>query len=223
MNKKKYIAFPILLSLLSINSVYAACTEELENEYIKIKNQYKITPIFNSIEKNYTVRIEQPNTNKFRYTTAITSQYKCEKISDTVTECYGLKPGTSFYAYVLGNTKECDIKLKEEEIYLDKLNKFYGDPLCSGVEEFVLCQEIYDREISRETFEYRINKYKESKELKHQEELKKQEEENKKENKISTYIKENTTQVIIIAVFIILVIITIMVGYKSMKKSRRLE
>ena len=152
MNKKKYIAFPILLSLLCINSVYAACTEELENEYIKIKNQYKITPTCNSIEKNYTVRIEQPNTNKFRYATAITSQYKCEKISDTVTECYGLKPGTSFNAYILGDTKECDIMFKEEEIYLDKLNKFYGDPLCEGIEDFIYDKEwFYDSNVHLNT------------------------------------------------------------------------
>lgn len=223
MNKKKYIAFPIMLSLLCMNNVYAGCTEEIKNEYQNIKKQYKITTTFDSIDKTYTARIERANTDKFRYTTAIMSQYKCENISDTVTECYGLKPGTSFYAYVLGNTKDCDIMFKEEEIYLDKLNKFYGDPLCSGIEEFVLCQEVYDREITRETFEYRINKYKESKEQKYQEELKKQEEENKVTNKISTYIKENTTQVIIIIIFIILLITTIIVGYKSMKKSRRLE
>ena len=212
-----------MLSLLCINNVYAACTEELKDEYQNIKKQYKITTTFNSIDKTYTARIEQPETNKFRYATAITSQYKCEKISNTVTECYGLKPGTSFYAYILGNTKDCDIKLKEEEIYLDRINKFYGDPLCLGVEEFVLCQEIYDREITRETFENRINKYKESKKQKEHEKLKKQEEENKLTNKISTYIKENITQVAIIAIFIIIVIISSIVGYKTMKKSRRLE
>ena len=169
MNKKKYIAFPILLSLLCINNVYAACTEELEKEYIKIKNQYKITTTFNSIEKNYTVRIEQPNTNKFRYMTTIIAQHECEKISDTITVCYNLEPGKTFYAYVLGNTKDCDIMLKEEEIYLKKNNKYYGDPLCEGLEEFALCQEIYDRDIDRETFEYRINKYKESIETKKEE------------------------------------------------------
>ncbi len=223
MNKKKYIAFPILLSLLCINNVYADCTEEARNEFNSIKNQYKITPIFNSIEKNYTIRIETANTDKFRYVTSLKKTYECKKISETLTECYGYEPGVSFYAYVIPNVNDCHVTLKEEKIYLDKLNKYYGDPLCSGIEEFVLCQEIYDRDIDRETFEYRINKYKESKKQKEQEDLKKIQEENKTTSNISTYIKENTFQVIIIAVFIALLITTILVSYKSMKKSRRLE
>ena len=223
MNKRKYIAFPLLLSLLCINNVYADCTQQARDEFNSIKEQYKITNTFNSDSKKYTVRIEKPNNDKFRYTTAITAQYKCEKISDTVTECYDLEPGKTFYAYIMGNTKDCNIMLREDEIYLKKNNKYYGDPMCSGIEEFVLCQEIYDRDIDRETFEYRINKYKESIETKKEEEIKKQEEENKPENKISTYIKENIVQIIIIIVFIVLLTITLIIGIKSEKKSRRLE
>lgn len=222
MNKKKYIAFPLLLSLLCINTVYADCTQQARDEYNSIKDQYKITNTFNSDSKKYTIRIEKPNNDKFRYTTAITSQYKCEKISDTITECYDLEPGKTFYAYIMGKSNDCNIMLREDEIYLKKNNKYYGDPMCSGIEEFVLCQEIYDRDIDRETFEYRINKYKESKEIK-QEEEKKQQDEEKIDNKISTYIEENKTQQIIIIIFIILLIISIITGIKSEKKSRRLE
>lgn len=220
MNRKKYIALTLMLSLLGINNVYADCTQQARDEFESIEEQYKITNTFNSDTKKYTIKINRANTNKYVYTTAITAQYKCKNISETETECYDVEPGKTFYAYILGKTKECNIMLREDEIYLKKNNKYYGDPLCTGIEEFVLCQEIYDRDIDRETFEYRINSYKESK---HKEEIKKQEEQNKTENKISKYIKENKIQIIIISVFIILLTISIVIGIKSTRKSRRLE
>ena len=111
MNKRKYIAFPLLLSLLCINNVYADCTQQARDEFNSIKEQYKITNTFNSDSKKYTVRIEKPNNDKFVYTTAITAQYKCEKISDTVKECYDIEPGKTFYAYIMGNSKDCNIML----------------------------------------------------------------------------------------------------------------
>lgn len=225
--KKKYILLAFILSLLWIDNVYADCSKETKKEYDEIQHQYKITTKFDSNSKTYTARIEKANTNKFVYTTAITYYYDCEQISDTVTECYGLEPGKSFYAYIMGKTSDCDIMLREDEIKLERYNEFYGDPLCTGIEEFVLCQEIYDREIDRETFEQRVNQYKESKQnVEKKEEEKKQKEEKEKNNiinKIGTYIKENKIQVVIIIVFIILATISIIIEVKTSKKSRRLE
>lgn len=223
MKKKKYILLTLILSLLSIDNVYAKCTDETKNEYEKIRNQYKTTTTFDSNSKTYTVRMENANTDKFRYSSAITAQYNCKTISDTITECYGLEPGKSFYVYTLSTTKDCDIILKEEEIYLKKLNKYYGDPLCAGIEEFVLCQEIYDRDIDRETFEYRIAKYKESEQAEKDKKDEEQAKENEPINKITSYIKNNPIQIIIIAIFTVLLIITIIIEIKSSKKSRRLE
>lgn len=227
MKKKKYILLTLILSLLSIDSVYAGCSEESKKEYEQIRHQYKVTTTFDSNSKKYTVRIEKANTDKFAYTTSITAEYDCKIMSDTVTECYGIEPGKSFYVYTMGKTNDCDIMLNEEEITLKKYNQYYGDPLCTGIEEFVLCQELYDREIDRETFESRINKYKKSMENKKQqeekeEELKKQQEE-KILNKVVSYVRTNQIQVIIIIIFIILATITAIIEIKSSKKSRRLE
>ena len=220
MKKTKYLALTLILSLLCMNKTYAVCTEEAREEFEKIENQYKITTTFNSDDKTYNIKIEQADVSKFKYRFAIDYQYHCKKISNTVTECYGLKNGTTFYANIVGNTKICNEILKEEEIRLKKYNDFYGDPLCEGIEEFVLCQEIYDREIDRETFEKRINSYKASKEKIDKE---KHEDNNKKNNEITTYIEENLIQTIIISCFIILIIISAIVGYKMIRKSRRLE
>lgn len=224
MNIKKNLTLTLVLSLLSINNVYAVCTEESKEEFNKIKNQYKITTTFNSETKTYNMKIEEADTDKYDYVFTIRQQYECKKISNTITECTGLKPGTSFYANVIGKTNQCNDVLKEELIKLKRYNEFYGDPLCEGIEEFVLCQELYDREIDRETFESRINAYKKNK----QEKVTDEKIEEKKENKsilrdIISYVQENKIQTLIIIVFIVLVIVSMIIMINSSKKSRRLE
>jgi len=221
MNRKKYIALTLMLSLLGINNVYAACSNQGLEEFSKIADKYKITTTFNEKNKTYTMRIEEGEPKKYSYVFTIDYQYDCKEISKTVTECTGLKNGSSFYATIMGNTKECSGFIKEEQIKLTRYNEFYGDPLCSGIEEFVLCQKFYDREIDRETFEKRIALYKKNKQ---KEETKEQEKtENNLSNKIKNYLKDNLIEVIIVMVFIILVIISSIVGYKFIRKSRRLE
>lgn len=224
MKKKRYIALTLILSLLCIDKTYAACTEQAKAEFEKIKDQYKITTTYNSENKTYTMRIEEGAPDKYSYVFTIDYQYSCKEISNTVTECTGLKNGTSFYATIIGKTNQCSGFVKEELIELERYNQFYGDPLCEGIEEFVLCQEMYDKEIDRETFESRVEIYKESKEEKVEEEKKQQELEKKDIiGKISSYIKENLIQVIIIVVFIVLIIVSSIVAIKSLRKSRRLE
>lgn len=225
MIKKKHIALILILSLFSvdINNVYADCSKELKKEYSQTRNQYKTTTKFDSNKKTYIAIIENVISDNFSYASAIISKYECKKISDTVTECYGIKPGTTLYANVIGKTNECNGIIRQDTIKLDNLNKYYGDSLCEGIEEFVLCQETYGREIDRETFEYRVNAYKENKQQKIEEEKKKNEEENNIINKITTYIKENIIQTIIIVVFVILATISTIIMINTSKKSRRLE
>ena len=224
MIKKKYIALILILSLFSvdIDNVYAGCSKELEKEYSQIRRQYKTTTKFDSNTKTYTAIIENAISDNFAYASAIISTYECEKKSDTITECYGIKPGTTLYASVVGKTEDCKSELRQDEIKLDDLNKYYGDELCKGIEEFVLCQETYGREIDRETFENRINKYKESKQQKIEEQQKNEKNESSL-NKITNYIKENLIQTVIVIVFIILLTISTIIMLNTSKKSRRLE
>lgn len=229
MIKKRYIALTLMLYLLSINKAYAStCTESARQEFNQIQNQYKITTTYNDENKTYNMKIETANTNKFGYVFTIEQEYSCNKVSDTVTECTGLKPGISFYARVIGMTNECNDLLKEEEIKLIRNNEYYGDPLCEGIEEFVLCQKMYDKEIDRETFEERIEIYKEKQESKKEEKKKQQEKEQEEKisntlNETINYIKENFIQVVIVIIFIILVAITTVISIITARKRRRLE
>ena len=119
---------------------------------------------------------------------------------------------------IFGNTKECDELLKTINLNLAPYNKYSEDSLCEGIEEFVLCQPTYDKEIDRETFESRINTYKRTKNKNQKTPEIKQE-----ENEILVRVKENLVQIIIILIFIILIVITAIVTIKSIRKSRRLE
>ena len=229
MKKKRYITLALMLSLLLVNNVYADCSEAAKKEFEKISDQYKITTTYDSITQTYTMRIEEGAPEKFSYVFAMEYDYRnYKKISDTVAEITGLKPGMSFDVTIMGKTQDCQDSVRVDDVKLERNNKFYGDPLCEGIEEFVLCQEMYDKEIDRETFEERIELYKEKQETKKEEEKQQIEKEKEKLientiNKIINYIKENLVQVIIIVVFIILVTITTIITVISAKKSRRLE
>ena len=98
--------------------------------------------------------------------------------------------------------------------------------MCEGIEEFVLCQPTYDKEIDYDTFVSRVNTYKKTKQEKVVDEPQK-ETENKKINviinNILKFIQDNLFTITIITVFAIAIIVTIILTAKKIKKSRRLE
>lgn len=226
MNRNKYLILTLILFISNIIPVYASCTEEEMNNFKKIKNDYSITTTYNQENKTYSMKVVSKEPKKYNYVFTIDYEYECNNLNETTIECTGLKPGTEFFARVIGVTEQCDDLLKEEKIKLEYYNEFHDDPLCEGIEEFVLCQETYSKELDYETFESRVNTYKKTEhEEQKQEEIKKEEEKSIESiiNKIISYIKENLLQIIIVTTFIILLVISIIVMSKSSRKSRRLE
>lgn len=223
MNKKKYIAFPLMLSLLCINNVYADCIQEEIDEFKKIKDDYKVTYKFNKETKDYTLLFDNPSPDLFDYIIYIEGNIKCEDINQTRTEsaCYNI-PIDEYKIEVVGITESCKDVFKTIALKLPKYNNYSEDPICEGIEEFVLCQPTYDKEIDYDTFVSRVNTYKKSKNKENIDEPTTKKEANSIE-KIVQYIQENLINVIIITVFIILITISIIVTYKSSKKSWRLE
>lgn len=219
MNLNKYITFTILLFLLCITSTYAACTQEELNDFKKIEQDYKVTYEFDKNTKDYRVTFYIPYIEKYVYEidqninleNAVASTGKSFTVS-------GIKTG-DYRIEVVGTTVACNDTLKEIILKLPKYNVYSEDPLCAGIEEFVLCQPTYDKDIDYDTFVSRVNTYKKSK----TEKLDEKPKEEPQENVIIEYIKDNLIQIIIITIFIILVTITIIVTAKSIRKSRRLE
>lgn len=222
--KKRYLILTFILSLLCVDKAYAYCTQQVKDEFKKIENEYKVTTEYISENKTYTMKIKMSKNHKFAIGFLGLNADKCQGVDETTLECLNLTPGDSFFIQIYTSTEGCNEVLKEEFIELKEPNKYHGDPLCKGNEEFALCQEFYDKEIDREEFEDRVEIYEEQKQEKLEEEQKQQEEQ--KEDvieKTTTYLKENLIQIIIIIVFIILVIISSIIGIKHYKQSRRLE
>lgn len=216
MKKNKKIILFTILSLLFSTNVYASCTEEEINDFKKIEDEYKITYEFNKETKDYTVIFIRKEPDRFDYYIDSTG-IKCDDINENKAQCFNFKP-QKYDIYIIGQTEECDDILKTITLNLP-YNSLSEDPICEGIEEFVLCQPTYSKEIDYDTFVSRVNTYKKSKVT----QSSSNNNNSNKENELITYIKENLLTIITISIFIILVIITIILTARSIKKSRRLE
>lgn len=217
MKKNKKIILFTILSLLFSTNVYASCTEEEINDFKKIEDEYKITYEFNKETKDYIVIFTRKEPDKYDYYIDSTG-IKCDDINENKAQCYNFKP-QKYDIYIIGQTEECDDILKEITLNLP-YNSLSEDPICEGIEEFVLCQPTYDKEIDYDAFISRVNTYKKNKTT---QPSSNNVNNSNQENKIITYIKENLLTIITVSIFIILVIITIILTAGSIKKSRRLE
>ena len=216
----KKTIFTTILFLTCITNTYAACTQEEINEFKKIEDQYTVKYEFNKDTKDYTLTFNAPRMDEYSYQLNLDmNKVRFKNSTETSFTFSGILAGE--YKFEIAGIKgECEDVLKTITLNLSEYNKFADDPLCEGIEEFVLCQPIYEKEIDYETFVSRVNTYKKSKEKKEQ---KQEPQQTAKENPVLEYIQENLIQIIIIVIFIILVIITTCVTIKSIRKSRRLE
>lgn len=221
MEKIKYSIFTIMLFLMFIANTYAACTEEEKNQFKKVEENYTVKYEFDKVTKTYTIYFKTPNPEKYRFQIYSEKKLECTKIEDNMSKCINFPPD-EYDIEIIGTTNTCTEALKTINLKLPEYNKLSDDPLCKGIEEFVLCSPTYNKEIDYETFVSRVKTYKKTKEKKEPQENNVVEENTFFEN-ILEYIKENLVQIIIILAFTILLTITMIITAKSMRKSRRLE
>lgn len=221
MKKHKFLLSILSLSLFIPSTTYADCTKEEIDNFKQIEDEYKVTYEFDKDTKLYTLTFYSPEPDIYDFTSPYSSIYSnCEIINENTAKCSNIQ-SNEYNFEIIGMTDSCNITLKKIKITLSKYNTYSEDPLCEGIEEFVLCQPTYDKDIDYETFVSRVNSYKKNHPTK--EVTDEQKEETKEQNKIVKYIQDNLFQIIIIVVFVTLVIITIILTAKSIKKSRRLE
>lgn len=220
MNKYKKLTLFFLLFSLFNPKVYASCTTEEKNNFKKVEDKY--TAIYQYDEETNTraILIKGPELLDYAINIDINSTAECKETEDSDILCTNVDTGKYTYT-VIGNTDTCNDILKSGTITVADYNPYYNDPLCEGIEEFVLCQRTYDKKIDRSTFESRVATYKKSKSSSSNSSNKNDEETNT--DKIIEYIKNNLTQIIIIVIFIILILITIVLTIKNVKERRRLE
>lgn len=225
MNKKKYIIFTLIPFLFCIDKVNAnTCNMKIIKEFNKVSNIYKIDYKYNIEKESYTIILKYSANSIYEYLIYNTDKLECEQINSKTKECHGFKPGKYNYE-IYGKNNECEETVTTGNFEIKELKNYSEDPLCEGIEEFVLCQKDYYKELEYETFVSRVNSYKKTKKEKEEKQKLEQEEKEKDElkNKVLTYIENNIIQIVIVVIFIIIVTISAIVMIKSARKSRRLE
>lgn len=221
MTKTKYYILIFILSLICTNKVCAVCTPEEMNEFKKIEDKYRVTYEFDMDSKTYSLFFKSPKPDNYHYVIYTESDLNCTTENESTLKCINFKPDM-YTIEIVGMTDTCDDILKTFDLNLTRYNNYASDPLCEGIEEFVLCNPLYDKEIDYETFVSRVNTYKKTKDKEIIENEHTTDDTEPVDNVIN-YIKDNIIQIFIIIIFVVLLIITIVITAQSIRKSRRLE
>lgn len=127
-----------------------------------------------------------------------------------------LTTGTWKYAIY---SKECDTKIEEIEVNLPRFNIYSLDPLCDGVDsdEFSLCGKYYNYEVSRETFERKVNAYRKEKKIDEKDD-KPEEKNNDIINKALEYLNKYYIYItVILSIILVIIIIAIIIRKKKQR------
>lgn len=227
MKKKIYVLVTLALFLFNIEPISAACTQDAKNGFKKVEDKYKVTYEYDKSTKKYNIIFTGSKPSEYFYQIYTNETFECSVINDTTSKC-GYFPEGTYTVVISGVTNECNEILKTEKIVLPHYNELADDPLCEGIEEYILCNPEYSKEIDYESFVSRTESYKKNKPNKKEEVVVEKEEEKEKQtnetlNKIVNFFKQYWIEIIVVVVFIILLIATIIVKAKSIRKSRYLE
>lgn len=217
MKKKKKILLTIISFIAFTSKTYAECTNEEVNAFKKISNEYKVTYEMNTESKLYNLTFYDPAPDKYTFVINGATDGDFSIHDNNNYQYLGLSPG-EYTVTIEGVTNTCKDVLKTINLILPKYNKYTEDPLCKGIEEFVLCQSTYDKDIDYETFKQRVEVYKKTKT-----ENNIKTDDINKNNAIVNYFKNNIGQISLFTISLVLVIIVITLIAKRQKKSRRLE
>ena len=227
MQKSKNILLFFILFVILPTTTYADCNSDFE----AVKNDFKESYKYNSETDDFNVILVNPDYEK--YTFGYHSQDEVKKVEmkydgkkATVT-IKNVKENKYDYAFI-AQYSECKYQVaKSGSIELKKYNPYSDSELCKGNEDFVLCQRDYDKAIDEETFKSRLETYTKTKEIESTTNDIVDNNENKSKsnilNTIINYIQENTVQVIIIGLLILILIISVVVYIINLAKRRRLE
>lgn len=217
---KKIITIILVSLIINTNIIYAECTTEEQEYYKSIEDKYQTTYVFDKESRTYTMTLTYGDISTFSYSIEGDGMEIANiEVTDKIIVS-NLAPG-QYIAFVVGLTDSCNDVLKKEEITLPQYNQYAYDPVCEGIEEFVLCSPTYDKELDYDTFISRVNSYKKNK-------ANQDKTDNNTEEKptIKEWLKDNYMYFIyaiigIVALLIIALIVKVI--YNHERKRRRLE
>lgn len=154
LNKLCLLVFLILFS----SSVKADCTTEEINTLKKDADKIKVT--YELLETNtdeYKLEIDSIS-NKFYITLDdIDNKYYVEDNKNAII----INNSSSGKHTIKIYSSKCNKQIDTISFRLPKLNSYYYDPLCIGIdeEEFELCGKYYNYDVSYEDFKQRVERY----------------------------------------------------------------
>ena len=219
---KKILLITLVSLVVNTNIIYAECTSKDKEYYESIKDKYNISYDFDKETKTYKFNLTYGDNSAFTYYVIGDGLDNSESyIDENKIVINNLIPG-NYAVYIIGASDSCSDTFREETITLSQYNEYAFDPICEGIEEFVLCSPTYDKEIDYETFISRANTYRKNKTKKDNTTV------DEKDNKITIteWLKNNYQYIIyglIGIVILVILIIIIKAIYSKERKRRRLE
>ena len=147
-------------------------------------------------------------------------KYKKVDVDNNTITITGIPFGSYNFTIASFGNNNCYEDIRTENLNLEKYNSYADDPLCEGIDpsELEICDPWYQGNIDDETFEEKINDYKQS-QIKEPEEEKEPPEEKEDIGKtIINFLVDNYITIIIAVVAIVTISLIIQVIFKRTKK-----
>ena len=160
--KKIYILTFLLSFLLFVSNTNASCTYSRTADLKRLASNVNVTYNYNIVDNTATFDIKFANLTSDIYVYDSYNDKKYNQSGEIIIS--KVQDGTKYRFFIKSNDSNCkDEVLLTKYVTLPKYNKFYGDPLCEGIESYALCQRWGSFNINNyEDYVYQIKKYKAS-------------------------------------------------------------
>ena len=149
-----------LIPITNVNGFY--CKYSNLSRYKSLASNISTT--YDYVEENNTLTfsITLVNLNENLYIVDNTTQ-KVYNYSENELTISGYTPGITVKYSVYTKDIDCsDILLYTIRVVLPAYNKFYSDPICEGISNYMYCQKWFSHNLDYETFKNRVTDYKNS-------------------------------------------------------------
>lgn len=161
MKKRIYRLIIIMVLFFSIPSIKANCTNEeiatLKKEANKIKIEYEHIEDVGITESIYNLEVKSITNKFYVILDDIDKKYSSENNDNLI----NINSVTSGKHVIKIYSSECGNLMNTISFRLSKINSYYYDPLCIGIdgEDFELCNKYYDYDVTYDDFKQRVERY----------------------------------------------------------------
>lgn len=160
--KRKVFVFLLafLIPIINVNAYYCKYSEI--SEYKGLAANIGTVYDYQEDENGITFSITLVNLSEKLYIVDVINNKKCTYESSEIT-ISGYSPGVTAKYNVYAVNENCsDELLYTIRVVLPNYNSYYSDPVCEGLDNYILCQKWHKHNLSYKSFISSVNKYRES-------------------------------------------------------------